>query len=100
MARREVVEVLCDRCKRKDLQDKKELSDEPEIEIKIRGKVIVFKDLDARCRDAVTGYVNKIVMKDDDGKEEKSADGKPVVQLAAVPAPDQAKAQAKKGIFG
>ena len=94
MARREVIEVLCDRCKRKDLQDKTELSDESEIEIHIRGKVISFKDLCARCRDAVTGYVNKITKEDDVKAEEKPIEGKPAVQLTAVGQPP------KRSIFG
>ena len=93
MARREVIEVVCDRCTKKDLQDKKELSDEPEIEISLRGKVITYTDLCARCRDAVTSYVNRITK-----EEETKTEDKTTPPLAAVP--PAGATPAKKGIFG
>ena len=92
MARRQVIEVVCDRSKRKDLQEKEELTDEAEIELHIRGKVTSFKDLCGRCREACTSYANRILKVDDKAEDKKPI--APAVQLTT--APDTKK----KGIFG
>jgi hypothetical protein len=57
MARREVVEVLCDRCGRTETQAKDiKTLDEPEFEVSFRGQKKKYNDLCHRCRGAVEGY--------------------------------------------
>lgn len=64
MARRQVVEVTCDRCNRTETQN---TSTEPmrsesgkELTLAFNGKVVEYEDLCTRCRGAVEGYANQI----------------------------------------
>ena len=82
MARREVLEIVCDRCGKKDLQTKDQLSDEPELVATFRGQKTEYKDLCLRCRDAVMGYFNRMTKRDD---EEKKADAAPAPATVAPP---------------
>jgi len=61
MARREVLEVTCDRCKRNDLQEKGQLVDTDELVATFRGQTVKYKDLCRRCREAVEGYFKRMV---------------------------------------
>jgi hypothetical protein len=88
MARREVVEIVCDRCGKKDLQEKQDLQDAPELEVSFRGEKKTYKDLCLRCREAVRGYFLRMT------KQEEETTKAPA---APAPEPDGGK---KKGIFG
>lgn len=68
MARREVVEVNCDRCGRTETQTSTEIpkSTGPEVEVIFHGEKTVFGDLCKRCRDAVRGYTSRLAKKVDD----------------------------------
>lgn len=72
MARREVIEVTCDRCGRTEVQVKDEVSPPDNREFEgslftnsdgpqnLKNKVVFFDDLCKRCRRAVTNYFSKI----------------------------------------
>ena len=94
MARREVLEIVCDRCQKKDLQTKDQLSEEPELVATFRGQKTEYKDLCLRCRDAVMGYFTRMTKRDEEKKE-------PDVQAApaAESAPHVVVPQEKKRGF-
>jgi hypothetical protein len=71
MARREVVEVVCDRCNRKENQNVSELpsSAGPELTVTFLGETAQFSDLCKRCRAAVRGYYCRILRKVEDTTE-------------------------------
>lgn len=67
MARREVVEVKCDRCSKVETQGKDvKTGDGPEFEGTMFGKKVIYEDLCLRCRDAVGGYFKRIAKEADD----------------------------------
>lgn len=84
MARREVLEITCDRCGRTETQTSVETpkGGSPEVEAKFHGEVVSFNDLCKRCREAVKGYFSRIK------KEE-------VAQKAAPPAPVEVEVPAQ-----
>ena len=92
VARRKVVEVVCDRCKKPDLQEEQDLQEEAELDVTFRGKKISYKDLCRRCREAVQGYFMRMTKQEEDKKD---AAAPAVPALAAVPAPVE-----KKSLFG
>ena len=72
MARREVIEVTCDRCDKKETQGKGEVTDgADELKVSFRGKEKTFADLCIRCRSAVESYFNKIAKKPNEKREPK-----------------------------
>lgn len=77
MARREVLEVTCDRCERVETQTKSEAKKPEgvtlELKVNFRGEAAEYEDLCRRCRDAVGSYYAKIVKKVVDKDPEKSA---------------------------
>lgn len=77
MARREVIEVRCDRCSRVETQNKDELPDyvgkseekgKYEFSIKFRDKRVTYGDLCRRCRRTLSNHYQKIIMADEDEK--------------------------------
>lgn len=89
MARRQVLEVTCDRCSRTETQptdefneargaNKTEPDDTAELQVYIpglqKGK-IVFTDLCRRCRTAVHNYVKQILKVPREQEEEPKATG-------------------------
>jgi len=67
MARRDVIEVTCDRCGRVETQGSDDRGDTgPEVEVTYHGETYSFEDLCARCRSAVEGYFKRIAKKADD----------------------------------
>lgn len=68
MARRDVIEITCDRCGRTETQSSTEApkSGAPEIEGSFHGEKVCFNDLCKRCREAVKGYFSRISKKADD----------------------------------
>jgi hypothetical protein len=73
MARREVLQVTCDRCGKDDLQDRTQTTDEPELVLQYRGEKVVYEDLCKSCRSAVQGYSDRIMKKE---QPKKDAEGK------------------------
>ena len=74
MARREVIEVTCDRCGRTETQGKSEepKASESELTIEFQGERHKYADLCMRCRRACEGYF-KSLTKQVDQKEESEA---------------------------
>ncbi len=67
MARREVIEVKCDRCGRVETQGSEDRAVEgPEVNVTFHGETYVYDDLCKRCRSAVRGYFDRIAKKADD----------------------------------
>lgn len=64
MARREVLEVTCDRCGKTETQGKDDVTEALELEATFRGKKVSYEDLCARCRSAVDRYFGRIVKKE------------------------------------
>lgn len=90
MARREVIEITCDRCGRTETQSSTETpkGGSPEIDATFHGEKVRFNDLCKRCREAVTGYFTRIAKKVEDS--EKAAPAKaaePVVATPPAPTP-------------
>ena len=71
--RRQVVEIVCDRCKRKENQLPVE-QPVPALELKYKGRVIKFDDLCASCVAAVEGYVGRIAKDTPTPKDELAKD--------------------------
>ena len=69
MARREVLEVTCDRCKKTDLQSKDQVKEELELVATFHGKKVEFDDLCTKCRSAVEGYFNRMAKIEEPKKE-------------------------------
>lgn len=68
MARRDVIEITCDRCGRTETQTTVEApkGGVPEIDACFHGQKVAFNDLCKRCRDAVKGYFIRIGKKTED----------------------------------
>jgi hypothetical protein len=64
MARREVIEVQCDRCGRTETQEwsnkAKEQNHDPEVEVTFHAQTVVYEDLCERCRGACEGYFKSL----------------------------------------
>jgi hypothetical protein len=78
MARRDVIEVTCDRCKRKETQCSTDMptGGSPEVDATFHGERITFNDLCKRCREAVGGYFGRLAKKVDDQTSMASLDEK------------------------
>lgn len=77
MARREVIEVTCDRCSKTETQEPSEAGKayETELTVTFEGETAEYKDLCMRCRKACDGYF-KSLTKQHDGKDEPEQDKK------------------------
>lgn len=97
MARRDVIEVTCDRCSRKETQSSAEAPNGPgpEVEVTFHGDKIIFNDLCKRCREAVRGYFTRISKKSEDVAPAKEPSS--VEQVQADEKPEEPK---KKGFLG
>lgn len=97
MARREVVEVVCDRCNRTETQAPGSLpkTDGPEATFRFHGAVVDYNDLCRRCRDTLANYFSKIT------KVKEEDESKPSVAAVKDSKEGSTAATAvKKGIFG
>jgi hypothetical protein len=75
MARREVIEITCDRCSKTETQPKSsEPIQTPELRITFHGVTTEYGDLCVRCRSAVENYFKSMTKRND---EEEKAQGKP-----------------------
>lgn len=63
MARRQVVEIQCDRCSKVEHQTDSEIKelDELELRIQYKGTTHQFSDLCRRCRGSVENLVNRLL---------------------------------------
>ncbi len=79
MARREVIEISCDRCKRIETQGKtKEDIPRPEFTITLRGKTTSYEDLCKRCRDTLANCYSSATKAKEEG-------AKPPLKVAPEP---------------
>lgn len=77
MARRRVVEVTCDRCKRTETQG---VDEDPTLRAKVgkelvvvfHGQSIEYEDLCRRCRSAVENYYNRMTKQAEEEEEGKN----------------------------
>lgn len=61
MAKQQVVEVQCDRCKRKEYRSVTQVEvPKTELELDFRGMKIKFDDLCEPCRTTISNYVDNI----------------------------------------
>lgn len=90
MARRQVLEVVCDRCGRTETQDlnssPKQGREEHELRIEFHGKVTTYDDLCLRCRRASENYIKSLRRETEESKENGTE---------SQPEPEK-----KKGLFG
>lgn len=74
MARRQVVEVICDRCGRTETQEPiQEAKAGPELTVKFQGETKEYIDLCIRCRKACGGYFKSLTKKIEKEPEQKPA---------------------------
>lgn len=94
MARRDVVEVCCDRCGRTETQGATEIptAEGPEVEATFHGEKIAYSDLCKRCREAVRGYFSRMAKKAEDTPEKTEAPTTEPVSTENEPK--------KRGLFG
>jgi hypothetical protein len=95
MARRDVIEVCCDRCGRTETQGSTEIPnvEGPEVEATFHGEKIAYADLCKRCREAVRGYFSRMAKKAEDTPDK--------VEPLPVTEPSPAEGEPKKrGLFG
>ena len=80
MAKQQVVEVQCDRCKRKEYQpvsQKEAEVSKTELELNFRGVKIRFNDLCAPCEKTVGNYVEHIKKEPKGKSPERKAKERP-----------------------
>jgi hypothetical protein len=96
MARRDVIEITCDRCGRTETQGSAEApkTQGPEIDATFHGEKISFSDLCKRCREAVNGYFSRIAKKADDQEKPSNVTAIDPTQPVKVEEPK------KKGFLG
>jgi hypothetical protein len=102
MARRDVVEVTCDRCGRTETQTSTETpkGGSPEFHGTFHGETHQFNDLCKRCRDAVKGYFERLCKKiDEQGKPTVEKVVQPATSPVATPHPEL-KEQKKHNFLG
>lgn len=101
MARRDVIEVTCDRCGRTETQGSTELPqvEGPEIEVSFHGERFVYNDLCKRCRVAVEGYFSRIAKKADEQAKKSETDEDAPEAASASTSETQGEAK-KKGFLG
>lgn len=79
MARSEVVEISCDRCKRKEYVSRSEEKKEPDLTVHGMGRDIVLDDLCVACQKTVSNYIDGI------GKEIKGRSPKRIAKKKGIP---------------
>lgn len=103
MARRDVVEITCDRCGRTETQTTTEMpkTTGAELEATFHGEKVCFNDLCKRCREAVSGYYTRMVKKADDQIPPAPKPTEPEKKPPAGGVNEGAKLDQKKhGFFG
>lgn len=89
MAKREVLEVTCDRCGRVETQPKADVHAEVEFFMRVHGEEVKYDDLCKRCRESLKNYAAKIRR---EVKEETKEDN--------APEPPVEEPVKKKGLLG
>lgn len=74
MARRQVVEIVCDRCTRTDIRKPEEMHDGAVVEITFKGETVKYEDLCRRCEDTIGNQFMRIT-KQKDEEPAKTPDG-------------------------
>ena len=61
MARKTVVEIHCDRCKRTEYQpETSSMVLSPDLELTFMGDTVKYHDLCSRCKRAITNYIRQV----------------------------------------
>jgi hypothetical protein len=100
MARREVIEITCDRCGRTETQNKSEVIAEgsTELSVSFRSVEVSFQDLCRRCRGTVENLVSRLRMEKEE--EDEPVNGKRPVgskkSKKGLPTPDFQDSSAAK----
>ena len=61
MSRREVVEIVCDRCKRTDIRPPEEVQEDPVLSVTFKGETVTYDDLCRRCDDTLGNMFKRMV---------------------------------------
>jgi hypothetical protein len=78
MARREVIELLCDRCKRVETIPKTApVEDNPHFMIQFGDKRVEYTDICSKCLKSLTNYFNYCVMAKNDEEKTETAHAQP-----------------------
>lgn len=89
MARKQVLEVICDRCKRVETQEFDQNpkahsgGDVDEMVLRFHSRTIKYGDLCIRCRKAVEGYIKQIA-KEVEPKPKEDTNKAPAAQKKPV----------------
>ena len=84
MARREVFEITCDRCKRTETQPlETKPQNSPEFKMIYGGTETVFNDLCRRCRATLSNQISLLLMKNEEKEEPKKPVEEPKKSLFA-----------------
>jgi len=72
MARRQVLEIRCDRCSKVETQDIKPGEEKPEVALLVtfQGESVEYEDLCRRCQGAVEGYFKSMTLQSKKDEEE------------------------------
>ena len=82
MAKRKVLEVCCDRCKKVDIQpDDGTEQPGPALEMSLYGQKVVFTDLCRRCKKTLAGSFKSVAYQDEETKPEAT---EPTAQMTPV----------------
>lgn len=75
MARRQVVEIKCDRCQRVENQENTSVPAgvEDELSVTFQGRTIKYHDLCKRCREACANYFKSLTKQPEDEKKAPAA---------------------------
>jgi phage FluMu protein Com len=78
MARRQVLEIRCDRCKKVETQEIKPEEEKPEIELTVSfgGKSVEYEDLCNRCRSSIDRYFKQMTLQNEKTEEPPKEESK------------------------
>ena len=97
MARREVIEITCDRCTRTETQDKDSGNiPSPELQVTFHGASFSYEDLCKRCRAAVAGYFGQMTKQ----KKEEETQSPEAPKVPEAPKKDGIVTSIRKGLGG
>jgi hypothetical protein len=76
MARRQVLEVTCDRCKKTETQAVESVPAEgAELEVTFHGQTVKYEDLCKRCRNACENYFKSMTKQVEEDEKAAEPDG-------------------------
>lgn len=75
MARKQVVEIICDRCEKQEYVSPKDATETPDFEGQLLGEKLKYDDLCTRCKGTLRNYYAKIAKKEEASDEAPSSSG-------------------------